>query len=277
MLRCGICGEAMLPRSEDANREVYVCRTHKGDAAACPMPVLRRAAVDLTALRLFERVALDIDATREQIAAQLDTRIAEARERAERAAHEVAEKTLQLARIERDYLAEELGAQSYERLRARLEDERSAADNEREQATAHAKATSAKLADLDAENETLRRLAELRTAVAGRITDASGDIGALRAAMAVLFSRVVVTPTPALLGVPGAEPWERVGAGEPLRRLGDRHDLPANAQLYVWPQLRSELVPEGAVLASHMAPRSGVPILLESAPENKSTSSGVPE
>jgi hypothetical protein len=43
---------------------------------------------------------------------------------------------------------------------------------------------------VDAESETLTRLADLRAAVAGRVNGNKEDVGALRAAMASVFSEV---------------------------------------------------------------------------------------
>jgi site-specific DNA recombinase len=76
MLRCS-CGEAMLPRSARDQADHYVCRTHKLDAAACPVPPVRRDVIDAAALRMFEEVALDVEATRLHLTGQLDARAAE--------------------------------------------------------------------------------------------------------------------------------------------------------------------------------------------------------
>jgi hypothetical protein len=78
--------------------------------------------------------------------------------------------------------------------------------------------------ELDAESETLTRLAKLRAAIAGRITDASpiGDIGALRAALAAVCAEVrihtveggtVAGGMVALDYIPLDDEWRRVGLG----------------------------------------------------------------
>jgi Recombinase zinc beta ribbon domain len=66
MLRCE-CGAAMVPRT-DHDREYYTCharlmlgRDH------CAMPTVRRADIDTAVLRFFERVRLDVEATRAQL------------------------------------------------------------------------------------------------------------------------------------------------------------------------------------------------------------------
>ena len=196
-LRCGQCGAAMLPRTEEAGRrETYVCRTRKqtGGAAACSMPVLRRAAVDGPALALFERVALDVDRTREHLAAQLDSRIGESRAQASRAERDVTAKRVALARFDRDYEAGELAAANYERLVARVREELTAAEAEAERLTAHADEAADGLSHLDAESEALRRLAELRRAVAGRIRGAEHYVNALRAAWGAVFAWTEMIP-----------------------------------------------------------------------------------
>ena len=55
--------------------------------------------------------------------------------------------------------------------------------------TAHAEATAGKRANLDAETVTLEKLTRLRAAVAGHMTGAGSDIGALRAAIAQVAPR----------------------------------------------------------------------------------------
>lgn len=68
MLRCGLCEEAMLPRSASHSRDVYVCRTRKqtGGAGACPMPPLPRVSVVYAALRLFPADVFDVGGETEQ-------------------------------------------------------------------------------------------------------------------------------------------------------------------------------------------------------------------
>ena len=79
----------MMPRSHEATgKEWYACRTHAetGGPDACAMPNLNRAAVEVPALRMFEKWALDVDGTRRTVTDQMDGRVALARGEAERAA-----------------------------------------------------------------------------------------------------------------------------------------------------------------------------------------------
>jgi Recombinase zinc beta ribbon domain len=192
MLRCGYCGAAMMPRN-DHGHEYYVCRTkvETGGKDACPMRAIRRTAVELPVLRMFEDWALDIDGTRRNIEEQLDARVTVARQQAERAARELAEGEAQIARATRDYEAGELGPLGYERQLGRWTDATEAATAERDRLTAHADELATTRADLDSEHETLSRLAELRAAVAQRVGNAAGrDLGSLRAALARVFDHV---------------------------------------------------------------------------------------
>jgi hypothetical protein len=199
-LRCGCCGEAMLPRSANDQADVYVCRTRKGDATACPMPPVKRDVVDGAALSLFESWALDVEGTRDRIATTIDARLAEIRAQAARAGREVSEKRVQLARVERDYLAGELGAVSHDRLAGRMSEELTAAEAEQARLDEHAADVADLRANLDAEHEALRRLALLRSAVCERVGRAAADarehadIAAVRSAMAAVFSEVRLVP-----------------------------------------------------------------------------------
>ncbi|MDA0179019.1 recombinase family protein [Solirubrobacter phytolaccae] len=195
MLVCDICGQAFLPRTERNGRETYQCKTAKQvGKKGCQMPILRRAEVEVPALRLFERWALDVDGTRERLAEQLAGREGTAREQAARAAREAADAASALDRFDRDYASGALDAADYGRLTAKFRDELSAADAERDRLHARADEVAAMLGGLDAEHEGLRRLAELRAAIAGQIGSAGDDVQALRAAMAAVFEKVHVVP-----------------------------------------------------------------------------------
>jgi DNA invertase Pin-like site-specific DNA recombinase len=232
-LRCGICGAAMMPRT---NRrypaEWYECRTHfeTDGPDACPMPPIDRAAVEVAALSLFERVALDIEGTRAHIAAQLQARMTEAQTQADRAERDIAQKRAALARFDRDYEAGELGAANYERQVARVSEELAAAEAERDRLAANAQNLDATAANIDAEHETFRRLAELRVAVAERVNRATDDVGALRAAWGSVFASTWVMPdrddqygvTPVLRPemVPGGwDDRDGYATGAPARRV----------------------------------------------------------
>ena len=72
--------------------------------------------------------------------------------------------------------------------------------------TAHADAAEARRDSLDAEDETLLRLTALRAAVAGQVSGAGADVGALRTAVASVFEFVAVLPEDCMGGDPPDEP-----------------------------------------------------------------------
>src|SRR5829696_2221098 len=116
MGRCGLCGDALLPRTGPP--EAYVCRRHKLDTSACLMPVLPRAAVETAMLDMFERTALSVAETQRHVAEQLEGRSSSTRAQAERAADEALRMRKALDRAARDYAAGDLGAANFERLTA---------------------------------------------------------------------------------------------------------------------------------------------------------------
>jgi hypothetical protein len=222
MLRCGVCGEAMLPRSDS---DTYVCRSHKLDAESCAAPVLKRAAVDGAALALFTTWALDVDGTRQRVMEASSQRAGEARAQADRADREAAGLQAKLDRVERDYLAGDLPAAEYARLRDRLTDEHTATSAQRDRLLAHAEQVEREAAATVAEVDVLARIDGLYEAISQHVRTArdlaehEGDIGAVRAALASLFESVSIIPA-------RARPYERqlaeVGDGyviEPLVRL----------------------------------------------------------
>src|SRR5437870_3644182 len=76
---------------------------------------------------------------------------------------------------------------TYERQVARVSEELAGAEAEAQHLSARAAELSALHSGLDAETEALRRLAELRRAVATTVGGATDDVGALRAAWAAVF------------------------------------------------------------------------------------------
>jgi hypothetical protein len=184
LLRCSVCFEAMLPRSDG---DLYVCRTNKQlkGAGSCPMPAQDRASVDIAVVHAIEEMFVDLDATRDRVAAQLDSYLAETEAEAARAERERAEKTAQRERVERDYLAGELSGVNYERLAERLSDDLQGLGAECDRLAKHLVEIRQSALKLDADQEVFLRLAELRSAVASNVRSAQQhqDIDAMRAAI----------------------------------------------------------------------------------------------
>jgi DNA invertase Pin-like site-specific DNA recombinase len=191
-LRCGLCGEAMLPRTE-GGREYYVCRTRK-TWGACEMPVLGRALVDQITLGLFEGHALDVEATRARVSDLLARRADDTGAQLRRAELDAARKRAALDRYDRDYESGDLPAAEFARLAEKARGELAGAEAEADALRAQAERIAEASGNLDAEHEALRRLADLREAIAGRLAAAPDDVEALRAALAQVFSGVVVHP-----------------------------------------------------------------------------------
>ncbi len=197
MLRCGQCGEAMVPRTS-ANRregpyEVYRCYGRHRDRDSCSMSPVPRALVDSAVYDYFETVGLDVEATRAQLEVARDAKLAEVRallteaERAERKAAENFE------RLRNDYRDGVMPRDEWvNEWKPELEEDLRAATAELERLREHEQdvATWGELRDV--EEDTLAKLADLRRAIAGEVQDAGG-IDAVRGALARLFEDFVIT------------------------------------------------------------------------------------
>lgn len=194
-LRCGECGEAMVPRTA-RNRsgtlyECYLCLGRKQDPASCSMPQTQRVEVDTAVYRYFEQVGLDVEATREQLTVAAGRKRTEVRvlcDAAEREAQQAAER---LAQVKRDYTHGELTAAEWRELRADLAPELDAAQAEAERLRERLRSVAADAAITDIEAELVEQLARIRAAVAGEITDAAG-VAAVRSALLRLFDGFVL-------------------------------------------------------------------------------------
>jgi hypothetical protein len=172
-------------------------------------------AVDRAGLEFFEGEFLDFDATRERIAADLTARLDEIDVQASRATREASEKAAQVARVEADYLAQQITGDTFERLSQRLAQELAAAEAERDRLTANAHAVRASRRQL----ETLQRLAAIRTAVLDRkrTAEQAQDVDALRRAMHSALIAVYIDPWG---GVAGCEPQDTVENPAAVKRVG---------------------------------------------------------
>jgi site-specific DNA recombinase len=186
MLRCE-CGAAMVPRTQRNRRsdpyEIYLCYGHHRDPASCTMPPVRRVQIDSAVYRYFEQVGLDVDATRSQLAASRDQKLAEVTvllTEAERQAQQASER---LARVRGHYQDGKIDPDDWAEQRAQLGAERQAAEAEVERLRFQQREVEQWGELRDVEAETLHRLSEIRAAIAGEIQDAAG-VEAVRAALA---------------------------------------------------------------------------------------------
>jgi hypothetical protein len=192
MLRCE-CGEPMIPRTRDGY-ELYYCEGHaKHGSEFCPQGAVRRAVIDTAVYDYFERVGLDVEATRQQLADERDRKLAEIaalRRAAEREAHRAEER---LRRVRRDYTDGRLDADDWKDFKAELTAELDAARAEVDRLTRSEADVGQDYALQDAEREVLERLADIRRTIGGEIQDAEG-VDAVRAALSRLFSAFILHP-----------------------------------------------------------------------------------
>jgi DNA invertase Pin-like site-specific DNA recombinase len=211
-LRCE-CGAAMVPRThrnkDGSLRETYRCYGRYTDPAHCSMDSQPRARIDTAVYTYFEQVGLDVEATREQLAAATERKIAEVGALLEAAEGETSAAAARLARIRHDYASGELDVAEWRGFRDELQPQAAAAAAERDRLETQLAEIKAgpKLEGL--EDEVLRQLAEVRAAIAGKVNDVTGVDGA-RATMLRLFDRFILhqgRPESAHLELVGTEYW----------------------------------------------------------------------
>jgi hypothetical protein len=182
----------MTPRTVPTGYTSYVClgRLNHGKAH-CPQRPIKRELIDNATFRYFADVALDAGATREQIKAQLDQRLAEVgdlREQAEQAEQAEQEAAQRVARVRRDYSDGKLSAEDWESFKIELTPEHDAAKAELERLREQERETAEGRVFQDAEQETVEYLAWIRVAVAGEVDGAEG-LEAVRSSLVRLFER----------------------------------------------------------------------------------------
>ena len=245
-LRCGACGESLVPRSDS---DSYYCMGNKLHEHGCTMPSLPRAMVDDAVCRYFESVGLDLAKTREAIAQTMQRKLSEAR-----AFHNDSERTVariesQIARAESDYLAGTLDAERWQRLDTRLGRELAAAQAEHERFVQRIAEIEAMADTRDIEADTLRHLAHLREVIAGEIRDAA-TLDALRVALMRLFDHFTVHA----FGVEGVAPEPRYWQPEllvpgfyiephPRAEIIESAAPPGYDEEIIFPVLRREVLP----------------------------------
>jgi DNA invertase Pin-like site-specific DNA recombinase len=186
-LRCGSCGDAMIPRSH-GDHESYACNgRYRHGADYCDQATVPRRIVDQAIYDEFERRWLDVADLEARIRAAVDaeaTEIRTLREQAEREAQRAAEA---FQRVQRDYFAGDLTAAEWRDLRALAIDQADAANDQLRRLAERAEAVE-RAAEKAAEADTLHHLARLRAAIAGRVAD-SESIGEVRNHLRALFDR----------------------------------------------------------------------------------------
>ncbi len=173
LLRCE-CGEAVVCRTR-GSYELYSCNGRaKFGSDFCAMKSIRRAEVDGAVYRYFEQVGLDLEATRRQLASERDRKLAEIGALLYQAQQEAQRAEERLARIKRDYVDGTLSAADWAAFRDELSAEHLAAQAEVSR-LADSEAEVARAGTLlDAEQEVLALLRDIRTTIAGEVTEPWG-------------------------------------------------------------------------------------------------------
>jgi DNA invertase Pin-like site-specific DNA recombinase len=194
VLRCGRCGSAMLPRTDQEGRQTYVCggRRLKG-RAYCSQSAVTRDVVDEAILTELQTRYLDIDETRRRVQARhaADTTIAA--EALAQAHRELARAEAALAKVQRGWREGVLDDDDYRQQRVEVMEERDAAAAALKRAQEHVKRIEDADGLQDAEEALLRRLASLRDQIVGGI-DKAPDLPALRSIVGQLFSAIELCP-----------------------------------------------------------------------------------
>ena len=193
MLRC-VCGGAMLIRSDrrkladgtEALYETYLCENHRRDTSSCPVGPIRRDQIDPKVFRYFERVGVDVEGTRRELAEAQEGRASEIAALQAQARQEAQTAEERLTRVKRDYLEGRITAEDWSGFRDDLMGELEAARAQAarlEEQVANVEGAST-VAELEA--EVLEKLAGIRAVLAGEVSDAGG-VDAARAALSRLF------------------------------------------------------------------------------------------
>jgi len=202
-LRCGTCGDAMIPKTDPGrgrSSEAYQCygRARLG-VDHCPQRPVRREVIDTAVWEFFERVALDVDATRAAITERVDAKLTELEALRDQAEHDAAKADRALAKIKRDYLDGDLSAGEWRAFHYEKTAEREGARAELVRLDAQREQVAAEAAAIDVEDAVMRELTLIRAAVVGEAKDGEREgVDAFRAALVRSFARFEIVRFPGL-------------------------------------------------------------------------------
>jgi site-specific DNA recombinase len=193
LLRCGCCGSAMAVRRAETPagmREHYRCMGRRSGAAQCKQPDVPRQAIDASVMEYFAAVALDVEGTVAQLTGERDRRLAELDERLVAARSREREADAELVRCDA-LLREGLSLERYERVAAPAEANKVQAQADLDSLLAERDAVEGTLEVADAAGEYMERIAALRAAVAGEVTQAE-SLRATQVALRRVFDGFVL-------------------------------------------------------------------------------------
>jgi site-specific DNA recombinase len=185
LLRCGECGEAIVPRSNWG--EHYLCNGRQ--VLGCEMPLAERAEIDAAVYACFERVGLDVEATRRSLAEARDSKLREIRALLVEAGQEERRSQERLSRVRRDYQDGRLDPEDWQEHRQELTAEFEAARAEAERLREQEAAVESWAELSDVEQATFERLSEVRRVIAG---ETEGEIDSVRVALGRIFEQFVL-------------------------------------------------------------------------------------
>lgn len=213
MLSC-ICGGSMVPRTvrrklatgKVASYEHYECYEHHRDSSSCPVTAIRRELIDSPVFRYFERVGIDLKATKAQLVASQRDRVDQVRSLLNQAEGDAQHARAALERVERDYLAGAIDAADWNRFSGNLREELGAAESQVARLAAQSEEIEREDAGRDLAASVLEKLAAIRASIAGEVSDASGAEAA-RAAIQRLFEGFALHEPELGLEVPSELAW----------------------------------------------------------------------
>jgi hypothetical protein len=192
MLKC-VCGASMVPRTDDRSRrdksdpyEIYACYGRHQHPDSCSVAPVNRAAIDSAVYSYFEQVGLDVQATREQVAAARSQKLDEVKALHAQAEVEKQRAEERLSRVRRDYMDDRISADDWASFRDELTTDLEGAAAEVSRLAEQRVEVEAFDVLQDIEVETLEALVEIRKSIAGEVNDAKG-VDAARAALLRLF------------------------------------------------------------------------------------------
>lgn len=192
LLRCGACGSSMIPVTKaGGSYQVYECYgRHLHGVKSCAQGPVKRADVDSAMFGELQRTYLDLDGTRERIAARIQADLANARAVRQQAERDEMQATERLARVKRAFQDGHLDPTDWAEQRVELTAEHDAAAARVEAMRDHENQLTEAAPTLDVETELLAQLEAVRAALVDGIGQAS-NLAALRRMLHDVFEMVI--------------------------------------------------------------------------------------
>jgi site-specific DNA recombinase len=227
LLRCGSCRAALVPRTERNRQspptEVYYCLGRKTlGPEACDQGPITRQVVDEAALRYFEVVGLDLEATQAAFQQGMDHKLLEIEALRNVAERDHAKAIARFERVLGLFQDGEVEAADWREQRASLLSQRHAAEAQADGLRRREEELRAEIEAISACDALMERMAEIRRTVAGELAS-SEDVASLRAAVLSLFERFDLYRVPALADM---HEWDPDSPGPVVgQRAGGDHVL----------------------------------------------------